>query len=323
MLNARTSGIVVFACGILSLSTSPASANPNLTQGVWQDITPPVITKGAPETCIGQGVAIDPKNRSTIYWCTTPYTASQGGLFKSTDGGSTWAKVAKVAPAFNGASDHLDMPFHVRIDPNDSNHLYAGDGVRGSSTGFFVSTDGGINFVKPQGFVDALKAASIGTDDIYEVAADPSDFKHLLLSFHSAWGWTDTKWNMDAGVLESKDGGTTWIVHEPRPGWGAGHSVKFLYNPALGIGNSQTWLLGTQGAGYWRTTDSGATWTKVSSNNITHGGSTIYYAQNKVLYASDPNLYAEELRPGPVAPASIPVLRPRRPHPKPAFHPLQ
>ena len=109
------------------------------------------------------------------------------------------------------------MPLHVRIDPNDSNHLYAGDGVRGSSPGFFVSTDGGINFVKPQGFVDALKAASIGTDDIYEVAADPSDFKHLLLSFHSAWGWTDTKWNMDAGVLESKDGGTTWIVHEPRP----------------------------------------------------------------------------------------------------------
>ena len=70
--------------------------------------------------------------------------------------------------------------------------------------------------------------------------------------------------------------------------------MKFLYNPALGIGNSQTWLLGTQGAGYWRTTDSGATWTKVSDNNITHGGSTIYYAQNKVLYASGRTMHSSD-----------------------------
>ena len=102
MITARTSGIVALTLGIVALS--PAYANPNLTQGVWQDITPPVITKGAPETCIGQGVAFDPKNRSTIYWCNTPYTQSDGGLFKSTDGGSTWAKVAKVTPVFNGAS---------------------------------------------------------------------------------------------------------------------------------------------------------------------------------------------------------------------------
>ena len=172
---------------------------------------------------------------------------------------------------------------HIRIDPNDSNHLYAGDGVRGSSHGFFVSTDGGDNFVKPQGFIDALKTQHQSDQDIYDVAADPTDFKHLLISFHSAWGWTDTKWNTDAGVLESKDGGTTWIVTSRAPGWGAGHAVKFLYNPALGIGNSQTWLLGTQGDGFWRTTDSGATWTKVSDNNITHGGGTIYYAQQQAF----------------------------------------
>jgi hypothetical protein len=274
---------LVVAVGVFAGS---ASANPSLTQGLWQDITPPVVTKGAPETCIGQGITFDPKNRSTIYWGTTPYTDADGGLFKTTDGGSNWTKVARVTPAYNGASDHLDMPLHIRVDPNDSNHIYAGDGVRGSSTGFFVSHDGAASFVLPQSFLDALTKANINTRDIYDVAADPTDFNHVLLSFHSAWNWQSAQYGTDAGVLESKDGGTTWIVHPPQTGWGAGHAIKFLYEPSLGIGNSQTWLLGMQGDGFWRTTDAGATWTKVSSNDITHGGGTIYYARNKMLYAS-------------------------------------
>jgi hypothetical protein len=264
----------------------PSAANPALTKGVWQQITPPGVTTGAPETCIGQGIAIDFKNRSTVYWGTTPYTASAGGLFKTTDGGSTWTRIAKVTPIYQGASDHLDMPLHIRIDPNDSNHLYAGDGVRGGSNGFWVSTDGGQNFVQPKGFLDALKAATIDNQDIYDVAADPADFKHLLISFHYRWGWDDTKWNKNSGVMESKDGGTTWIVHDPVMTWGSGHAVKFLHNPALCLGNSQTWLLATQGDGFWRTTDGGTNWTQVSKTNITHGGGTIYYTATGVLYAS-------------------------------------
>jgi MYXO-CTERM domain-containing protein len=284
MLQARRTSISLLLATI-ALS-GRAVANPSLTQGVWQDITPPVITKGAPETCIGQGVTFDPKNRSTLYWGTTPYTEEDGGLFKSTDAGSTWARVAKVSPAYNGASDHLDMPLHIRIDPNDSNHIYAGDGVRGSSTGFFVSHDGAATFVLPQSLLDAFTKANINTRDIYDVATDPTDFNHVLLSFHSPWNWMSAQYGTDAGVMESKDGGDTWIVHPPQTGWGAGHAIKFLYDPGLGIGNSQTWLLGTQGDGFWRTTDGGATWTKVSNNNITHGGGTIYYAKNKMLYAS-------------------------------------
>src|SRR5262245_29709416 len=207
-----------------------ARANPTLTPGVWQDITPPGIQKGAPETCLGQGVAIDPNNPATIYWGTTPYTASLGGLYKSADGGSTWTRVAKVKPAYTGASDHLDMPLHIRIDPKDSKHLYAGDGVRGSSQGFFVSTDGGETFLKPQGFTDARKAATIDNEDIYDVAVDPTDFNHVLVSFHYRWGWTETKWNQSSGVMESKDGGSTWIIHEPMTGWGSGHAIKFLFD---------------------------------------------------------------------------------------------
>jgi hypothetical protein len=262
-----------------------ARANPTLTRGMWQNITPAAVAKGDQKTCIGQGLAVDRHNPSVIYWGNTPFTQEAGGLFKTTDGGATWARVAKVKPAFAGASDHLDQPVRVRIDPNDSNHLYAGDGVRGTSQGFFVSTDGGVTFVKPQGFADAIKAANIDNQDVYDVAVNPVDFRHVLVSFHYRWGWTNTKWNTNSGVMESKDGGATWIVHDPGA-WSSGHSIKFLYNPGLGIGNSQTWLLGTQSAGYWRTSDAGAHWTKVSNTSITHGGGDIYYSASGVLYAS-------------------------------------
>jgi MYXO-CTERM domain-containing protein len=178
------------------------------------------------------------------------------------------------------------MPLHIRIDPNDSSHIYAGDGVRGNTTGFWISHDAGANFVKPAGYVSAASGAGINADDVYDVAVDPTDFNHVLVSFHSAWAWGSVKYGNDAGVMESKDGGTTWTIHDPVAGWGAGHAVKFLYDPARGIGNSQTWLLGTQGDGFWRTTNSVGAWSKVSDNVITHGGGTVYYASSKLLYAS-------------------------------------
>src|SRR6185436_11632899 len=102
---ARVRAGVVACVAALGLAR-PAAANPPLVKGTWLEITPAVVKTGAPETCIGQGIAIDPKQPSTIYWGTTPYTAEAGGLFKSTDGGSSWRRVAKVTPLFGGASDH-------------------------------------------------------------------------------------------------------------------------------------------------------------------------------------------------------------------------
>jgi len=112
--------------------------------------------------------------------------------------------------------------------------------------------------------------------DVYDVAADPTDFNHVLVSFHSTYS---------SAVLESKDGGDTWTPHAV-PGVGAGNSINFLYAPDLGIGDTQTWLLGTQGAAQWRTSDGGQTWTKVTDNGIQHGGGTIYYTKAGALFAS-------------------------------------
>jgi hypothetical protein len=58
-----------------------------------------------------------------------------------------------------------------------------------------------------------------------------------------------------------------------------------LFNPELGLGDSQTWLVATDGDGFWRTTDSGAEWSQVETWGMPHGGNSIYYATDGVLYA--------------------------------------
>ena len=265
-------------CSTPVKGTLPATA-PALEAGVWKNITPVshMGFLGAPETMIAQGIAMDPCDVATLYWGTTPYEADKGGLFKTTDGGGSWTKIGP-----------FDEPLHVRVDPTDPKRLYVGDGVRGATMGFWVSHDGGETWAMPDGFKNF--AASIGITqssgmfDVYDVAVDPTDFNHVLLSFHAPWSWDE--FDLGAGVIESKDGGETWKVAGERQGWSMGHSIKFLYQPELGIGDSNTWLLGTQGPGYWRTSDAGKTWTKVAETGIAHGGGTSYYTKDGALYAS-------------------------------------
>jgi photosystem II stability/assembly factor-like uncharacterized protein len=111
---------------------------------------------------------------------------------------------------------------------------------------------------------------------------DPSNFNHVLVSFHYPWNNTT-----NAGVLESNDGGSSWIVHQPPAGsaGGYGMDVFFLDSPATGQGNSNTWLFTAQAGGFFRTTDAGNTWTLAYDKQMTHGGDQLYRTSSGVLYA--------------------------------------
>jgi photosystem II stability/assembly factor-like uncharacterized protein len=160
----------------------------------------------------------------------------------------------------------------MEIDPKNPMHMYMVGGVRGSTLGFWVSNDGGDSWAQPDGFTAKANNSDDGwVNDVYDVKADPADFNHVLLTFHSPWAFKS-----DAGVLESKDGGNTWIRHVPGA-WGTGHSIWFM-------NSSTTWLLGTQTAGYWRTEDSGTTWSQVSTQDMQHGGTSAFWSKSGVLY---------------------------------------
>jgi hypothetical protein len=218
---------------------------------------------------------MDPSRTSTLY-----LTMDLGGLWKTTDGGSTWARLGSTPDGgcCTTQTSFLDSPIMVRVDPGDSDHLYATQGVRGQTLGFWVSHDGGQTWTMPQGFVD-ISASTIGHRDVTTFDVAPGNFKHIILGSHNAW-----KGLSNGGILESNDGGNTWTAHAPDPSWQSGSmGVHFLYSPDHSQGDEQTWLVGE--ANLWRTTDAGGHWTQVAPYGITHGGQDLYYAKNGALYA--------------------------------------
>jgi hypothetical protein len=264
----RLTGFVLMMTLLASLVRgAPSQALP---VGVWTRITPPGVTMTNDNHVFCQGVTLDPANPATIYLCVCAYDVSKGGLYKTTDGGATWSKIGP-----------LDEPIHLAIDPHNSKHLYCVDGVRGATQGFWVSHDGGLTWTDPPGF-DTITQKPVGTRDLYSVAVDPADFQHVLVSFHSPW--SDSR---NCGVLESKDGGATWVAHNPPDGseGGYGMAIFFLYNPATHQGDRNTWLFTAQQGGFFRTTDAGATWSLVYPKQMTHGGDQLYRTQDGTLYA--------------------------------------
>lgn len=250
------------------------AGTPTLKEGVWSDISPKGLNfTGQPQTgSFTQGIAVDPCNPAVIWVAVDDFDVSKGGLYRTSNGGVSWSKIGL-----------FDQPTRIRIDPKNPKHVYVGDGVRGNTQGFWFSFDGGSTWSKPPNW-DAFPATigianCAGLSDVYDIAVDPTDFQHVLVTLHSPYSWCDSKYGSDAGVLESKDGGMTWVAHTPIQGTAEGHGISFL-------GKSTTWLLGTQGSGYWRTTDSGSTWSKVSTVDMAHGGGQTYRTKAGVLYTS-------------------------------------
>lgn len=256
----------------LALATSVAFANPTLTPGTWLNITPPAAGVKPSDNIFCQGMAIDPSNPATLYLCVCGFDVSKPvGLYKTTDAGSTWKRVGK-----------LDEPVHVVVDPKNSNHLYAVDGVRGATEGFWVSEDGGESWTKPAGF-DSITKPPVGVQDLYSIAVEPGNFNHILVSFHYPWSGFDS----NCGVLESVDGGLHWSITAPPAGskGGYGMAVFFLDFPRHNMGDAKTWLFTAQQGGFFRTSDGGAHWSLVYDKQMTHGGNQIYCSKTGVLYS--------------------------------------
>lgn len=253
--------------------TAPPGTVPALVPGVWTNITPPA--PGFAQTYGSASMDVSPVDPNVIY-----LTIDTLGLWKTTDRGSNWTRLGVPGNYQSGSltTTYLDSPIHVRVDPSDPNHLVATQGVRGATQGFWVSHDAGNTWSMPQGFFTAAKNATI---DITSMAIDPTNFKHILLGSHSPWPNST-----NAGIMETTDGGQTWILHPGDPSWPAGSvGLSFLYHPASGQGDANTWIVQTDGDGFWRTTNAGASWVKVSDFVSPHGGAQIYYAKDGTVYS--------------------------------------
>ena len=244
--------------------------------GVWTQ-----VSSAIPEVATTFGtnwVAMDPSNPGT--WYTNVDTR---GTWKTTDFGATWNRLGTPGEYdFSGTTDYIDNAQRVLVDSNDPMHMYATQGVAGSTLGFWVTVDGGANWNVPAGFA---AIAGSTTNDVTTMVVDPTDFNHVLIGSHSPWAGG----SVVAGVLETTDGGLTFTAHAAPESWPSGsHGIAFLYDPASQQGNSSTWLVTTDGDGFWRTTDAGETWTQVASGagfRAVHHGSDFHYDSTGRLWA--------------------------------------
>jgi photosystem II stability/assembly factor-like uncharacterized protein len=161
----------------------------------------------------GSDVAIDPSNPNVVYaalWQETlgpwedgnSYDGTKGGLYKSTDGGTTWKPLTKGLPA-----DVVHI--QVALAESDENRLYATVATKaesgygsGAGLGVYRSDDAGENWYKATD--DPRPALKIGGGDLPIAKVDPKN--------------PDVVYSASIVTMKSTDGGKTWMGLRGAPG---------------------------------------------------------------------------------------------------------
>jgi len=161
----------------------------------------------------GSDVEIDPSNPDVVYACLwqsrlgpsedkNEFAGTNGGLLKSTDGGSTWRKLGQGLP------DDL-VQINLAIAPSQPNRLYAVASTTKPTTyqtddgmGFFRSDDGGETWSRITS--DPRPAMKIGGGDLPVVRVDPKN--------------PDVVYSTSIVTVRSRDGGKTWESIRGAPG---------------------------------------------------------------------------------------------------------
>ncbi|MCP3957148.1 MAG: hypothetical protein GY719_04790 [bacterium] len=193
---------IAVCAALLLLAGGPAQAGID----EWTPIGP---FGGPPGT-----LAIDPITAGTIY------AGGRGGVFKSTDGGDSWAAARDGLPTDVRVQD-------LAIDPQDPATVFAAVGT----DGVYKSTDAGASW----------SAAREGLPSAYVLAIDPQSPDTL---YAGRFG----------GVYKSTDGGANWAA--VNGGLAADVSIMAL---AIDPQNPDTLYAGTF-TGLFRSTDGGANW---------------------------------------------------------------
>jgi photosystem II stability/assembly factor-like uncharacterized protein len=255
------------------------SVDPSFFNGLHYRLVGP--SRGGRVTTV-TGVPSQPK---TFYM-----GVASGGLFRTTDGGVTWAPLTdgKVSAPSTGS---------VAVADSDPNVIYLGtgsDGVRSNVStgrGMYKSTDGGQTWK----FIGLYNAGQIGAVRIHPT--DPN------IVWVSALG-DAFKPNSERGVFKTTDGGQTWkkvlfvsdqvgaMDVELQPG---NPNVVYAWMSRL---ERKPWTIisGSREGGFYKSTDGGEHFTKISTGLPTE---LIGKANLAVTAAKPDRIYAlVEAKPG-------------------------
>lgn len=194
---------------------------------LWADVTPDFVPG---QTLTITDVAVHPQDPNTVLLCASGETQVSRGIYRSTDGGTSWTQTYDMADVHS-----------VAVCQSTPAVAYAGAGSLERYGLFLKSTDGG------QHWSQTLSSPPSVTP-VFSVAVHPSDPGHVY-----AYGCD--------GVWYTSDGGTTWEQKATGMWLKYGRFSRLRMDSA----SPSTIYAGEQDAGFYRTTDGGDNWQQVST----------------------------------------------------------
>jgi photosystem II stability/assembly factor-like uncharacterized protein/PKD repeat protein len=207
--------------------------------GDWTEIGPlakPDNGTGQPN---GNGrlnaIAFHPTDTNT-FWVGAP----AGGLWKTTDGGSTWTSNTDLLPTLGVSA--------ILIDPTNTNIMYIGTGDRDAGDavglGVYKSTDGGATWFQSN--------SGMGNKEVGAMIMHPNNSAYILAA-------------TSGGIYRSINSGSTWTLES---------SNSSFYKDIKWKPGSSTVAYATEtsgSAGFYKTTDGGNTWAEITNGLPSNG----------------------------------------------------
>ena len=249
-----TVGFVIGLCLLVPWLAGPAQAQPLVDRTKLEGMAPRAI---GPAGMSGRVTAIEAvvSNPDIVYAGT-----ASGGLWKSTNGGTSWTPIFDDQPVHSIGSiaidqDNPDVIWVGTGEGNPRNSQNAGDGV-------FRSMDGGRTWTR---------VGLRGTRSIHRLLVHPDDSDIAYAGAQGAtWGLTSER-----GVYKTTDGGQNWdkilFVNDTT---GVGDMVMDPTNPnklIAAMWQYQRWPhffeSGGPGSGLHMTFDGGETWEELTPDD--------------------------------------------------------
>ena len=210
---------------------------------VWQP-----IFDDTHQAAIG-ALALAPSNPDIIY-VGTGEQVSGNGVYKSTDGGSTWTNV--------GLRDTNSISSLI-VDPHDPNIVLVGavgPFVPSDERGVFKTTDGGKSWKKVL-FKDGKTA-------VFDMCADPDDSRIVYAATGTLrFNPTEPRPNPGSEILKSNDEGSTW---QRVGGAGLPEQYRGRIGIAVAPGTAGKRLYAIMNQGFFRSDDAGEKWERITND---------------------------------------------------------
>jgi len=237
-------------------------------------------------------VAVAPSNPNVVYagsgeGLRRPDLSVGDGIYKSTDAGAHWQHL--------GLRDGQQISA-LAVDPANPDRLFAA--VMGhpygpnAERGLYRSLDGGVSWQKVLASDEDTGAAS--------VVIDPH---HPQIVYANLWASRNPPWRLRdileiferGGLYKSLDGGTTWT--RLRTGLPASIGRVGIDVSRSDSNRLYAWVNYADGCGIYRSSNAGASWTKVNSEDRICGrgndfsGITIDPSDPNIVYAANTTTY--------------------------------